>query len=278
MQSVAAKPNALFWLAHICRVLGLISVLFLTACASQQEYDPTRDWSAAKLYEEAKQKMSDGGYTEAIKYLEKLEARYPYGRYAQQAQMEIPFAYWKSGEPASGIAACDRFIKLHPSHPNLDYIYYLKGLISYNEDKGLFSSISQQDPAERDPKSSREAFEAFRELTTRFPNSKYAADATTKMEFLVNSMVAQEVNVARYYMVRGAYLAAANRAQAAIRNYPSAPAQEEALAIMVKAYRKLNLDDLSKDAERVLLSSYPNTKLLNESSAGTEKSWWQKIF
>lgn len=264
MRSLAAKLFATFF-----------AVTLLAGCASNSEYDPTRGWSAAKLYSEAKDQMADGNYTEAIKHFEKLEARYPYGRYAQQAQMEVAYAYWKSNEHASALAAADRFIKLHPSHPNLDYVYYLKGLIGFNEDLGLLANLSRQDPGERDPKSSREAFEAFRDLVTRFPNSKYAPDAILRMNYLVNSLAAQEVNVARYYMKRGAYVAAANRAQKSIQTYPNVPAQEEALAIMVEAYAKLGLDDLSRDARRVLEANYPNSEFLTGKQQTEKKSWWQ---
>lgn len=264
MRSLAAKLFATFF-----------AVSLLAGCASNQEYDPTRGWSAAKLYAEAKDQMTDGNFTEAIKYFEKLEARYPYGRYAQQAQMEVAYAYWKSNEPASALAAADRFIKLHPSHPNLDYVYYLKGLVGFNEDLGLLANLSQQDPGERDPKSSKEAFEAFRDLVTRFPNSKYTPDATLRMNYLVNSLAAQEVNVARYYMKRGAYIAAANRAQKSIQTYPNVPAQEEALAIMVDAYAKLGLNDLSEDARRVLVANYPNSAFLGGAPKAEKKPWWK---
>ena len=172
------------------------------------------------IYAEAKEALNSGAYENAIKYFERLESRYLYGRYAQQAQLEIAYAYWKSQEHAQAIAACDRFIKLHPNHERLDYVYYLKGLINFNEDLGLLGSISQQDMTERDPKGARESFDAFRELVTRFPDSKYTPDATLRMKYLVNALATLEVHVARYYMKRGAYLAAANRAQYAIQNYP----------------------------------------------------------
>lgn len=264
MRSLAAKLFATIFAASL-----------LAGCASDQEYDPTRGWSASKLYSEAKDQMAEGNYTDAIKYFEKLEARYPYGRYAQQAQMEVAYAYWKTNEPASALAAADRFIKLHPSHPNLDYMYYLKGLVGFNEDLGLLAHLSQQDPGERDPKSSKEAFEAFRELVARFPASKYTPDATLRMNYLVNSLAAQEVNVARYYMKRGAWVAAANRAQYAVSTYPNVPAQEEALSIMVKAYDKLGLKDLSSDAQRVLLANYPNTTTLGDAPKEAKSPWWK---
>lgn len=234
--------------------------LLLAACAGGDKYDPTAGWSAEKLYGEAKSSLNDGKYDEAIKYFESLEARYPYGGYAQQAQLEIAYAYYKQGEPASAVAAADRFIKLHPDNPNVDYAYYLKGLTHFNEDLGLFGWISGQDPTERDPKSTRDAFDAFKELAQRFPASKYAPDSLARMKYLVNALATHEVHVARYYMKRGAYVAAVNRAQYVLTNYPQAPALEEALVIMVRAYDALGIPDLRDDAKRVLRRNFPNSR------------------
>ncbi|SBT06682.1 Outer membrane protein assembly factor BamD [Candidatus Accumulibacter aalborgensis] len=236
--------------------------------------DETAGWSANKLYAEAKDALNDGSYTRAIKYFEKLESRYPYGRYAQQAQIEIAYAYWKDLEPASAIAACDRFIKLHPNHPNVDYVYYLRGLINFNEDLGLMGIVSNQDMTERDPKGARESFDSFKELVTRFPNSKYTPDAILRMKYLVNALASLELHVARYYMKRGAYLAAANRAQYAVKNYPNAPATEEALFIMVKAYDALGLDDLRDDAERVMRKNYPDSEYYVR-GLDRKEPWWK---
>ena len=184
------------------RSLAVIAALFLATllggCGLLPEVkDETVGWSANKLYAEAKDSMNEGGYEKAIKYFEKLESRYPYGRFAQQAQIDIAYAYWKSNEIPSSVAACDRFIKLHPNHPNVDYVYYLKGLVNFNEDLGLLGNISQQDMTERDPKGARESFDAFRELITRFPESKYTPDATLRMKYLVNALASLEVHVAR---------------------------------------------------------------------------------
>lgn len=236
--------------------------------------DETVGWSANKLYAEAKDALNDGSYTRAIKYFEKLESRYPYGRYAQQAQIEIAYAYWKDLEPASAIAACDRFIKLHPNHPNVDYVYYLRGLINFNEDLGLMGIVSNQDMTERDPKGARESFDSFKELVTRFPNSKYTPDAVLRMKYLVNALASLELHVARYYMKRGAYLAAANRAQYAVKNYPNAPATEEALFIMVKAYDALGLNDLRDDAERVMRKNYPDSQYYLR-GLDRKEPWWK---
>ena len=233
--------------------------LLLAACSFLDKRDPSSGWSAAKLYQEAKESLDSGQYDLAIKHYETLEARFPYGRYSQQAQLEIAYAYYKQNEQASAVAAADRFIKLHPNHPSVDYVYYLKGLVYFNEDLGLFGKVSRQDRTERDPKSARESFDAFKDLVQRFPESKYAPDALARMKYLVNALAAHEVHVARYYMKRGAYVAAANRAQYALKNYPQAPVQEEALLIMVRAYDVLGMPELRDDAERVLRRNFPES-------------------
>lgn len=222
--------------------------------------------------------MTDGAYDRAIKYFEQLEARYPYGAYAQQAQIQVAYAYFKQNETASAIAACDRFIKLHPDHPNVDYVYYLKGLANFNEDLGMFASITRQDQTERDPKAARESFNAFRELTSKFPDSKYTPDALLRMRYLVNALAYNETHVARYYYKRGAYLAAANRAQYAIQTYPDAPAREEALYLMMVSYQALGLKDLRDDTERVLRKNYPTSVYLGgpvQTANGESKPWWK---
>lgn len=261
------------------RSLAVIAALIVAALIAgcgllPAEKDETIGWSANKLYAEAKDALNDGSYAKAIKYFEKLESRYPYGRYAQQAQIEIAYAYWKDQEPASAVAACERFIKLHPNHPNVDYVYYLRGLINFNEDLGIMGTISNQDMTERDPKGARESFDAFRELVTRFPDSKYTPDALLRMKYLVNALASLELHVARYYMKRGAYLAAANRAQYAVKNYPDAPATEEALFIMVKAYDSLGLNDLRDDAERVMRTNYPNSDYYRR-GLDRREPWWK---
>jgi outer membrane protein assembly factor BamD len=237
--------------------------VLIAACGLfPDQADETQGWSAQKLYAEAKESLDDGRYEQAIKYFEKLEARYPYGRYAQQAQIEIAYAYFKDGEAVQAVAACDRFIKLHPDHPNVDYVHYLKGLANFNEDLGLFGYLGGQDLSERDPKAARDAFDAFKEVATRFPGSRYAPDAVARMSYLLNALASHEIHVARYYMKRKAYVAAANRAQFALKTYPQAPAIEEGLVILVNAYDALGMKDLRDDAERVLLKNFPNSKHL----------------
>jgi outer membrane protein assembly factor BamD len=250
----------------------LAVALALGACASLQE-DETIGWSAQKLYGEAKDAISGKDFEKGVKYLEKLEARYPYGRYAQQAQLEIAYAYWKEGERASAIAAAERFIKLYPHHANVDYAWYLKGLINFQDSEMVMGWLFAPDMSDRDPKGAREAFASLKELVTRFPQSKYAEDAKLRMRYLVNSLASFEVHVARYYMKRGAYVAAANRAQFAISTYPQAPAVEEAVVILVQAYDALGLTELRDGAERVMRANFPDSPYLKGGGKGV--SWWR---
>jgi outer membrane protein assembly factor BamD len=238
------------------------------------DVDETRGWSAARLYSEARQNLDGRDYERAVQLYEKLEARYPYGRYAQQAQIEIAYAYFKDGETESAVAAADRFIKLHPNHPNVDYMYYLKGLANFNDDLGILGFIGGQDMSERDPKAARAAFDAFKDLVRRFPESRYTPDAIARMNYLVNALAAHEVHVARYYLTRGAYIAAANRAQYSLKTYPQAPANEEGLLIMVKAYDAMGMPDLRNDAERVMVKNFPDSKYL-KGGVGRDSRWWQ---
>jgi outer membrane protein assembly factor BamD len=262
---------------------SLLALFLLAAAASfllsgcgllPKETDETVGWSAQKLYGEAKDSMAGRSWEKAIKLLEKLEARYPYGRFAQQARLDVAYCYWKNNERASAIAAADRFIKLYPNHANVDYAYYLKGLINFNENSGILSLIDSPDMTERDSKGTREAFESFKELSTRFPDSKYTEDAHARMRYLVNSLAQYEVHVARYYMKRGAYVAAANRAQFAVQNYPQAPALEEAVFIMVKAYDSLGMTDLRDAADRVMRKNFPQSRYLT-GKASRDVTWWK---
>ncbi len=241
---------------------------------SGAEIDETAGWSAQRLYTEAKNAMNDGSWATAVKYFERLEARYPFGRYAQQAQLEIAYAYHRDNEPASAVAACDRFIKLHPNHPNVDYAYYLKGIVNFYEEQNILSQFAGQDPTERDPRSARDSFAAFKELVTRFPDSKYTPDARARMNFLVNALASHEVHVAQWYMKRTAYVAAANRAAFAVKTYPEAPATEEALAVMARAYERMGMNDLRDDSLRVLKTNFPNSPWL-KGDVSRSDPWWK---
>ena len=256
--------------------VAVAATVLVSACSFlEDKKDDTAGWSAQRLYSEAKNQMADANYTKAIEYLEKLEARYPYGRYAQQAQIEIAYAYYKDGERASAIAACDRFIKLYPNHPNVDYAYYLKGLVNFNENRGFLTLLASPDMSDRDPLATREAFFAFKEVVTRFPDSKYAKDAEARMRYLLNSLASYEVHVARYYMKRGAYVAAANRAQYTIRHYPQAPATEEAVYILMSAYDELGMPELRDDASRIMKTNFPNSKYLEPGGYKRKAPWWR---
>ena len=218
--------------------------------------------------------MAGKEWGKAIKYFEKLEARFPYGRFAQQAQLEVAYCHFKDGERASAVAAIDRFLKLYPNHPNADYALYLKGLVNFNDLQGFLTFLTTPDMSDRDPKSSREAFEAFKEVVNRFPDSKYAPDAAARMRYLVNALAQHEVHVARYYMKRTAYVAAANRAQYAIQNFPQAPAIEEAMFILVRAYDALGMTDLRDAADRVMHKNFPDSPYFK---GGVKKDvpWWR---
>lgn len=259
----------------LASLLALLLALFASGCGLlPDEIDETAGWSASKLYSQAKEAMGDGSYDRAVKYFEKLEARFPYGRYAQQAQLEVAYAYYRQQETASAIAACDRFIRLHPNHPNVDYAFYLKGLANFNGDLGLLGHISMQDQTERDPKAARESFEAFKELVAKFPESKYAPDSIMRMKYLINALAAHEVHVAHYYMRRGAFIAAANRAQHSLKTYPDAPTNEEALFVMIKAYDAMALNDLRDDAERVMRKNFPQSEYYAR-GLNRPEPWWK---
>lgn len=256
--------------------LLLVAALLLASCGLlDTSQDETSGWSAQRLYGEAKDAMSSKDYAKAVKYLEKLEARYPYGRFAQQAQLEVAYAHWKEGDRASAVAAADRFIKLYPNHANVDYAWYLKGLVNFNENSGLLTALASPDMTDRDPKGTREAFDAFKEVVNRFPDSKYAEDAAARMRYLVNALAQHEVHVARYYMRRGAFIAAANRAQTAVKAYPQAPATEEAVFIMVKAYDALDMADLRDAADRVMKKNFPDSRYLKPGGGKQSAPWWR---
>jgi outer membrane protein assembly factor BamD len=255
---------------------ALLAAAALSGCSSlDSANDETVGWSAQRIYGEAKDAQLGRDWAKAIKLLEKLEARYPYGRYAQQAQLEVAYCQYKDGERASAIAAADRFIKLYPNHPNVDYAWYLKGLINFNQLEGALSWLTTPDMSDRDPKASRDAFLSFKEVVNRFPESRYAPDAGARMRYLINALANNEVHVARYYMKRTAYVAAANRAQYAIEHYPQAPSVEEAMVILMQAYDALGLVDLRDSTQRVLLKNFPKTPYLQPGGVKKKVPWWR---
>lgn len=240
----------------------LIATVMVVAACSSFSADPTAKMTAEQLYAEAKTEMAAGNWVRAREMFTKLEARYPFGRLAQQAQIEVAYAYYKENDSAQAIAACDRFLKLHPNHPFADYVLYLKGLATFDDDLGLFGRYVGADPTARDPKAMREAFDVYKTLVSRFPESRYAADASARMNYLVSAMAQSEVNIARFYLERGAYVAAAQRAQGALRDYAGSAAAEEALYVLVRAYDGLAMPQLRDDARRVLELNYPGSRFL----------------
>jgi outer membrane protein assembly factor BamD len=261
-------------LSTVWMAIGLFSAILFSGCADSN-YDPTKDWSNDKLYNEAKDEMAAGAYDKAIGMYEKLEGRAAGTALAQQAQLDKAWAQFKTNEPVQAVATLDRFIKLHPASPALDYALYLKGLVNFNDNLGLLSSVAEQDLAERDPKQAKESFEAFRELIARFPNSKYSEDARLRMAFIKNSLARSDVHVARFYFQRGAYVAAINRAQNTVQEFRDVPAVEEALFIMMQSYDRLGLNQLRDDTQRVLETTYPNSLFLYPERAASKKSWWK---
>ena len=250
------------------------AALLLAGCSSTPE-DKTASWSPNKIYAEAKDELSAGGYEKAVTLFEKLEGRAAGTPLAQQAQLDKAYAQYKSGEATLAIATLDRFMKLHPASPALDYALYLKGIINFNDDLGLFSAVTRQDLAERDQKAAKESFESFKELVTRFPDSRYSPDASMRMTYIVNSLAQYEVYVARYYFSRTAYVAAINRAQIVVSDYQGMPALEEALFIIVKSYDALNMTQLRDDAKRVLETNYPQSEYLTRGFKAKSNPWWK---
>ncbi len=246
----------------------------LAGCSSTPK-DETEGWSPNRIFTEAKEELNAGGYERAIPLLEKLEGRAAGTPLAQQAQLEKAYAYHRSNEPAQAIATLDRFIKLHPASPALDYALYLKGIVNFNDNLGMFAFLTKQDLSERDQKAAKESFEAFRELAARFPESRYTPDARQRMTYIVNSLAQYEVHVARYYYSRGAYVAAINRAQLALADYREVPALEEALYIIYKSYEALGMTQLRDDALRVLQTSYPRSEYVARGFKPKESPWWK---
>jgi len=245
------------------RLTALLALLFLAGCSGWNP-DETANWSAQQFYEKGHEALNDGNYQDAINYFTKLEARYPYGAYTEQAQLETAYAHYKADEPAASVAAADRFIKLHPRHKNVDYAYYMRGLASFEAEHAFLENLIKQDTSKRDPTSARDSFNYFKELVTLFPDSQYTPDAIQRMTYLRQKLAQYELNIADFYMRRGEPLAAANRAKYVVENYQGTPAVGDALAIMVQAYRQMGKNDLAADALRVLRLNQPDHPFLAE--------------
>jgi outer membrane protein assembly factor BamD len=263
LKRILRRPLATLWIG-----------LAVVGCSSTPK-DDSAQWSPEKLYAEAKDEAANGNFDRAAKLYERLEGRAAGTLLAQQAEIERAWVLYKSGEKAQSLATLDRFIKLHPTSAALDYAMYLQGVVNFNDDLGLLSSLSRQDLSERDQQAARDSYQSFRQLVDQFPNSVYAADARQRMNYIVNTLAAYEVHVARYYFRRGAYVAAANRAQQAVLEFQQSPAIEEALFILAQSYDRLGLKDLRDDAERVLRKNFPDSKLSLQNLGSRNKAWWQ---
>ncbi|WP_432697513.1 outer membrane protein assembly factor BamD [Marinobacterium sp. YM272] len=247
-------------LVKTCAALVLVSLL--SACTWWSENaDVEPDIPEQQLYEEALSAMDDGNYSLAVDKLQLLEARYPFGRYSEQAQLELIYAYFKTFEPQSSAAAADRFIRLHPNHDNIDYAYYMKGLTAFEQDRSFLTRYLPLDETQRDPGAARDSFDSFSTLVSRYPESEYAPDAQKRMQYLKNRLATYEIHVATYYMKRQAWIAAANRGRYVVENYQETPAVPDALAIMYEAYTQLAMTDLADDALQVLTLNFPDYEI-----------------
>jgi outer membrane protein assembly factor BamD len=270
---------------HFFHISGIFLVaLLLSACSSTSTEPVIEDVKPeAELYSNAMAKLEGGNYRPAIEDLEAMEARYPYGRYSEQAQLELVYAYYRSSQPAAAKTAAARFIRLHPDHEHVDYAYYLKGLTAFEENKGAFDQYLGTDKAKKDPGAARDSFSDFSTLLRRFPNSEYAADSRVRMVYLRNLLAEHEIHVANYYLSRNAWLAAANRGKYVVENYQLTPAVEAALNIMVQAYTELGLLDNASNAQQVLEANFGENSTTSEAPIAESqqtpepRSWFNRL-
>ena len=256
------------------RILLLCAAILIAGCAKNgQEYDPTANWTAERLFQDGKEEMNAANWKLAKERFLAVETRFPLGVYAQQSMINLAYSQWKDKEPEVALATLARFQQQYPNHPAMDYVLYLKGMINFTPPSAVFASVTRQNPGERDPKALRQSYAAFNELIQRFPDSRYSVDARKRVSWLVNTMAENEKFVARYYYDRYAYVAAINRAQIVITDFQGVPASEEALYIMMMSYEKLGMTDLRNDSERVLLANFPNTKLISEGFPDKYAKW-----
>jgi outer membrane protein assembly factor BamD len=265
-----AIPSLLSWKAAI-----VVLAAVLAGCGSTPPPDAAPAAQAERLYRDARGDIESGAYDRAVQSLGRIEGLAAGSLLAQQALLDLAYANWKLGEQATALSTIDRFIRLNPSSPALDYAYYLKGVVNFNDDLGFIGRLANQDIAERDQRAARDAWQAFKRLVDQFPQSRYAPDARLRMNHILHTLAAHEVHVARYYFRRGAYLAAANRAQVAVTEFQQAPAVEEALFILVQSYDKLQLTELRDAADRVLRQNFPDSAFLREGFAARDRPWWK---
>lgn len=248
----------------------LCALLLLAGCASKPD---TAELTEAEHYRRAHQTLKKEAFLAAIKKLESVRSRFPYGEYAEQVQLDLIYAHYRNHDYASTIAAAERFIRSYPGHEGLDYALYMKGLANFYLEQGLMGRIFSRNRAARDMSAAKDAFSAFKEMVKRFPDSPYAEDARARMVFIRNNLAEHELHAARYYARRGAHIAAANRARHVVVHYQRTPAVPEALAIMTRAYQALNQDRLADKSRRVLVANWPDSQYLNDEKQ-VEIAWW----
>lgn len=265
--------------------LVLLLSLFLLGCASTEDTDGiAADTGEQQIYDQAQRYLRSSNWDLAVRSLQALESRYPFGRYAEQAQLEIIYAHYKSGVNEAAVEAADRFIRLHPQHPNVDYAYYMKGLAAHSGNEDMMARFLPTDEAERDMTRAKEAFAEFSQLVSRFPGSPYAADAKARMVHLRNLLARHEIIVANYYFRRGAYLAAVNRGRYVVENFQRTPAVADGLAVMAQGYILLGMDDLARDTIDILAMNYPTHPNIDKNGEfvsvytldGLQRNWINK--
>ncbi len=254
------------------RILVLTTAVLLAALAGCGSDPRQALGNAEKLYEGAKRASDNGNYRDAITYYEQLEARFPFSNPARQGQLDLMYAYYKNREPESAIDQADQFIRENPAHPRVDYAYYIKGLVQFERNPNFLERWFNADLSERPPIDARSSFQAFQTIVERFPNSEYVDDSRKRMIFLRNRLASYEVYVAEYYLKRGAWVGAINRAKYAIENYDGSPQIKRALEIMAQSYRKLGMEDLAADSEKVLKENYAKADTVGQEE---KKSWWK---
>lgn len=242
------------------QALLLSLLLFLSGCSwfGGDDDELIADSGEQQMYREAQRHLKNENFSLAVRSLQGLESRYPFGQYAEQAQLELIYAHYSAYEFAAANEAADRFIRLHPRHPSVDYAYYMKGLAAYDIEPGFFSRFIPSDDTKRDVSHIQTAFAEFAQLLARFPDSAYAPDARQRMVHMRNMLARNEIHVANYYFRRGAYMAALNRGKYVVEHMQQTPSVADGLAIMGQAYRLLGLDDLAEDSIAVLCENYPD--------------------
>lgn len=265
--------------------LAALALALLTACSGNEELpDIAADAGEQQMYQEAQRHLNNRNFDLAVRALQMLESRYPFGKHAEQAQLELIYAHYGAYEHEAAVEAADRFIRLHPQHPNVDYAYYMKGLAAYTGNEDVFARFLPTDITKRDTSNAKEAFAEFAQLVSRFPDSPYAADAKSRMVYLRNLLARHEINVANYYFRRGAYLAATNRGRYVVENFQRTPAVADGLAVMAQGYLILGMNDLANDAIDTLAMNYPDHPALNDqgefdtvyTADGLQRSWVNK--